>query len=280
FQEVGLTPNQVKILVNNRRLVDAELAALDIAEDRRHAVSRWIDRRDKMKPTVWQEYAQDLGLSTSQIAQLTTMLDDKERWKKSDELVKFFDTLEALGCQDYVQYDGNIVRGLDYYTGTVFEAREASGDIRRSILGGGRYDNLLAEVGGDPLPGVGFAMGDMVVSLVLEKYGLLPTGEQLSPAQVLVTVFDEETLLASYALAARLRQAGLKVAAYPEAVKLGKQLKFANRIGARVAVILGPDEIQNKQVAIKDLDRGQQEVVPAEQAAGRIRQLLDSNPPS
>jgi histidyl-tRNA synthetase len=277
FQEVGLSPSQVKIMVNNRRLVDAELAALDIAESERPAVSRWIDRRDKMNPNNWQEYAQDLGLSLRQISNLIAMLDDKERWKKSDELVKFFDAIEALGCQDYVQYNGNIVRGLDYYTGTVFEAREASGDIRRSIMGGGRYDNLLAEVGGDPLPGVGFAMGDMVVSLVLEKYDLLPAGGQLSPAQVLVTVFNEETLLDSYALAAKLRQTGLNTAVYPEAVKLGKQFKFGDRIGARVAVILGPDEIKEQQASIKDLESGQQEVVPMDEAPVRIRQLLDSN---
>lgn len=280
FRQVGLTPEQVKILVNNRRLVDAELAALDIMIDKRPDVSKWIDRRDKMTQDSWKDYAEDLGLSGIQISSLIAMLDDKERWKKSDELVKFFEAIEALGCRDYVQYDGNIVRGLDYYTGTVFEAREGSGDIRRSILGGGRYDNLLADVGGDPLPGTGFAMGDMVIALVLEKYGLLSTGEQLSPAQILVTVFSEETLLDAYALAAKLRQDGLKVAVYPEAVKLGKQFKFGDRMGARVVVILGPDEIEKKKVSIKDLESGQQELVTVESAAEKIKLLLDSNPSS
>ena len=274
---MGLTPDQVHILVNNRRLVDAELAALDIPSDARPAVSRWIDRRDKMTPANWEAYAEDIGLSSAQISHLITLLDDKYLWKKSEELIRFFDTLEALGCEDYVHYDANIVRGLDYYTGTVFEAHEVSGAIRRSILGGGRYDNLLADVGGDPLPGTGFAMGDMVVGLVLEKYNLLPSQDQLSPAQVLVTVFDEDTLLASYTLAADLRQSDLKVATYPEAVKLGKQFKFANRSGARVVAILGPDEIQNNQVSIKDLESGEQLTVGRQEAAQKILHLLDSN---
>jgi histidyl-tRNA synthetase len=280
FKEVGLTPGQVQLLVNNRRLVDSELAAQDIPVEKRPEVTRWIDRRDKMSPEKWQEFAEDLGLLGNQISNLITMMDNVELWKKSDELVKFFEAIDALGCLDYVKYDGNIVRGLDYYTGTVFEAREVSGDIRRSILGGGRYDNLLADVGGDPLPGTGFAMGDMVVTLVLEKYGLLSTDEQLSPSQVLVTVFSEETLLESYAFAARLRQSGLKVAVYPEAVKLGKQFKFGDRSGARVAVILGPDELKDQKVSIKDLESGQQEVVSAESAVEKIRRLLDSNPSS
>jgi histidyl-tRNA synthetase len=280
FKEVGLTPRQVKILVNNRRLVDSELAAQDIPVDNRLQVTRWIDRRDKMSTEKWQEYAQDLGLSGNQISNLISMMDNVELWKKSDELVKFFEAIEALGCLDYVQYNGNIVRGLDYYTGTVFEASEVSGDIRRSILGGGRYDNLLADVGGNPLPGTGYAMGDMVVTLVLEKYGLLSTDEQLSPSQILVTVFSEETLLESYAFATRLRQIGLNVTVYPEAVKLGKQFKFGDRSGARVAVILGPDEIKDQTVSIKDLESGQQDIVPAESAAEKIRQLLDSNPSS
>ena len=92
-----------------------------------------------------------------------------------------------------------------------------------------------------------------------------------------MTVFSEETLLESYTFAARLRQSGLKVAVYPEAVKLGKQFKFGDRSGARVAVILGPDEIKDQKVSIKDLESGQQEVVPAESAVEKIRQLLDSN---
>ncbi len=115
---------------------------------------------------------------------------------------------------------------LLYYTGTVFEAWEVGGDIKRSILGGGRYDNLTRDVGGDPIPGVGFAMGDVVITLILEKYGLLPKDLNINPAPVLVTVFDEERLLESFKLASELRRAGLNVVCYPEAAKLPKAIQI------------------------------------------------------
>ena len=88
--------------------------------------------------------------------------------------MRLFAALEALGVKEYVKFDPNIMRGLLYYTGTVFEAFETSGSFKRAILGGGRYDNLLADVGGNPLSGVGFAMGDVVIGIVLKENGLLP----------------------------------------------------------------------------------------------------------
>jgi histidyl-tRNA synthetase len=180
-----------------------------------------------------------------------------------------------MGFDSYVRFDPNIVRGLDYYTGIVFEAADIKGDVRRSILGGGRYDNLLADVGGDPLASVGFAMGDVVISLLLEEYRRLPQALNKPPASVLVTVFDEYSLLASFALAAELRRAGLKVNCYPEVARLGKQFKFADRTGIRLAVILGPDELKANQVGIKNLQTGEQRSVPRLQAAQVLQQMLD-----
>ncbi len=274
FREVGLTPEQVLILVNNRRLMDAQFDAFGIPPEQRQIVSTWIDRREKMAPDAWEAYGREIGLSEKQLQNLKAILDDGELWKQSDELRRFLAAVEALGVDEYVQYDASIVRGLLYYTGTVIEAWEVGGEIRRSILGGGRYDNLLADVGGDPLPGVGFAMGDVVITLVLEKYGLLPTNLPIYPAQTLVTVFDEEHLLDSFRLASELRQAGLKVAVYPKAAKLGKQFRYADRVGARVALVLGPDELAAGQVAIKDMTSGEQRLVPRREAAEEIRHIL------
>ncbi len=276
FREVGLSSRQVVILVNSRRLVDDQLASLDIGGELRPAVSRWIDRRDKLQPAAWQANALEIGLSTSQTTRLIELLDDTELWRKSDELVRFFDAIQALDCQGYVRYDPNIVRGLDYYTGIVFEARQNEGKIRRAILGGGRYDNLLADVGGQPLPGVGFAMGDVVISLILEEAGLLPKDRVLVPAPVLVTVFDESSLLASFRFASELRQAGLDVIAYPESTKLAKQFKYADRIGSRVVVVLGPDEQAKQLVTIKDLRSGEQYTIQRTQAVDLIKKLLDA----
>ena len=94
-------------------------------------------------------------------SELKSMLDNTELWRNSPDLVRLMNAVQAMGIGEYVRFDANIVRGLLYYTGTVFEANDLSGDIRRSILGGGRYNNLLSDVGGEDLPAVGFAMGDV-----------------------------------------------------------------------------------------------------------------------
>lgn len=264
FQRVGLQPSQVMILVNDRRLMDSRLDAINISKELRPKVSSWIDRRGKMAEEPWDAYGKELGLSGPQLVGLKSMLEDMDLWTQSQELGRFFKAVEALGVAQYVRFDPSVVRGLLYYTGTVFEAWEVGGEIRRSILGGGRYDNLLADVGGEPVPAVGFAMGDVVITLLLEKYGLLPKEMRVNPASVLVTVFDQERLPASFKLASELRRVGLKVALYPEAAKLPKQFRYADKIKVRAALVLGPDEVAADQVTIKDLSTGKQLCVSRE----------------
>jgi len=274
FQRVGLSPKQVLIKVNNRRLMDDRFDAYDISADQRPMVSSWIDRREKMTPEAWLAYGTEIGLSPEQITNLKGMLADKDLWKESDELTRFFAVINALGLSEYVVFDASIMRGLLYYTGTVFEAWEVGGDIKRSILGGGRYDNLTRDVGGDPIPGVGFAMGDVVITLILEKCGLLPKNMNINPAPVLVTVFDRERLLESFKLASELRRAGLNVVCYPEAAKLPKQFKYADRIGAKVTLVLGPDEVEKRQVAVKNLVNGEQISVTRDALMNTVRDLV------
>jgi histidyl-tRNA synthetase len=275
FQRVGLSPQQVIIKVNNRRLMDDRFDALDIPADRRPAVSSWIDRREKMSPESWTEYGKEIGLSPEQITKVKEMLADNDLWKQSTELTRFFAVIDALDLRQFFEFDPSIVRGLLYYTGTVFEAWEVGGDIKRSILGGGRYDNLTRDVGGDPIPGVGFAMGDVVIGLILAKYDLLPRELMINPAPVLVTVFNGECLLESFKLASMLRGAGINVVCYPEAVKLPKQFKYADRIGAKVTLVLGPDEVEKGQVAVKNLINGEQVSVARDALVDTIKNILD-----
>ncbi|MBC8507342.1 MAG: histidine--tRNA ligase [Chloroflexi bacterium] len=274
YKATGLDSKDVKILVNNRRLMDGEIKKLGLTEEQRPNAFRLIDKRDKLSPDKWRDYALELGLSPKQFDQLLTLLENRELWKHSDEMVNFFAAIDALGVSDYVQYDPQIVRGLDYYTGTVYEGRALSPKINRAIAGGGRYDNLLADVGGEPLPGTGYAMGDVVITLLLEETRNLPQELDISPAPVLVTIFDEKLLLASYRLAADLRRAGLNVACYPVPAKLGKQFKYADRIGARVALVLGPDENAQSQVTIKNLINRDQSLVPQKEAPSLISKIL------
>src|SRR5215204_2158745 len=188
LRSVGLSPERALIYVNNRRLMEAQFNALEIPVEKRMDVSGLIDRRTKMESAKWDAYALEIGLTQTQLDGLKTILGNYDLWKQSDELTRTFAALDALGVREYVKFDPNIMRGLLYYTGTVFEAFDTSGSLKRAILGGGRYDNLLADVGGQPLPGVGFAMGDMVIGIFVQEAGLLPEF-QSTPAQVLVTVF-------------------------------------------------------------------------------------------
>lgn len=274
MRTVGLTPNLARIFVNNRRLMDARFDALGIPAEKRLAVSNLVDRRSKMTPENWEAYALEQGLSRQQLDGLKSLLADKNLWKTWDELVRLFTALEALGVSEYVEFDPNVVRGLLYYTGTVFEAFDVSGGVRRAILGGGRYDNLLADVGGEPLSGVGFAMGDVVIGIVLEENGLLPSFAA-TPAPVLVTIFDETLWLDSLRLAAQLRQAGLNVTCYPEPAKLPRQFKFGDKMGMRVAVVFGPDEAAAAQVTVKDLKNGTQIRVSRSEVARVVREILE-----
>jgi histidyl-tRNA synthetase len=276
LKETGLSANQVQIFVNNRRLMDQALSKLEISRDLRPKVFRVIDKLDKLSEKEWRAFALDSGLTDIHVTGLLRLVNDEDLWRESEELVQFFDLIKVFGVDDYVSYNPKVIRGLDYYTGTVFEAFELGGESR-AILGGGRYDNLVADVGGNPLPGVGFAMGDVVMALVLEDAGVIPDNLGDKP-QVIVTVFDETTLSSSLAAAEELRKAGLRVVIYPEADKLGKQFKYADRLDIPVAVVLGPDEIQNDQVAVKNLKTREQVSVKRADMLVQIEKFLPSHP--
>ena len=274
LRSVKLDPARAVIYVNNRQLMESEFDALGIPPEKRLNVSNLVDRRSKMEPAKWDTYALEIGLAQTQLDGLKTVLSNFDLWKKSEELTRTFTALEALGVNDYIKFDPSIMRGLLYYTGTVYEAFETSGSLKRSILGGGRYDNLLEDVGGQPLPAVGFAMGDVVIGIILQEAGLLPEFAP-TPAQVLVTVFDEKLSPQSYKLAADLRNAGMKVIVYPEIAKLQKQFKFADRMKLKAVLVLGPDEAEKGLVVVKNLLNGEQGPVAREAVVESVKGILD-----
>ncbi len=278
FHSVGLSPEIIRIQINNRRFMDLKLEAIGIPMEKRSAVFHLIDRKEKMSDRTWQEKAASIGIDKDSFSGLVQLMRNKDAWKDFDELCEFFDAIEMMGVADYIEYDPMVIRGLDYYTGTVFEARDASGKFR-AILGGGRYDNLVADVGGDPIPGVGFAMGDIVIGIVLEENDALPDLKP-NPSDVFLPLFDETTLSESLRLASELRNAGLRVEWYPQADKLKKQFKYAARNNIPIAVILGPDEIQSGTITIKDLRTTVQDTVSRTEMIDKIQHLLSIDPPS
>jgi len=269
FKQVGLSAEKVKISVNDRPLMDRMLVNIGFVEEEKSIVYRLIDRRDKLNHSDWLAYAEENGIEKDRMLKLTELLERDDLWRESEELSAIFELVNAMGWGDYIHYDPQVIRGLLYYTGTVFEAREtvAGG---RAILGGGRYGNLVADVGGDPLSGVGFAMGDVMIGLVLAENGLAPALDP-QPAKVVVSCFSPELLANSYVLAGKLRASGINAICYPEPAKLNKQFKFADRIGASYVLIAGPDEIAEGKVAMKDLSNRTQETLPLDDA---IQQLV------
>ena len=276
LKAVGLTPAQARISVNNRRFLDAQFELIGIPPEKKADVSGLVDRREKMEPERWDANVVEIGLTPKQLDGLKSLLADGERWRKSEELLRLFAALESMGLKEYVQFDPNIVRGLLYYTGTVFEAFDISGGVRRAILGGGRYDNLLRDVGGELLSGVGFAMGDVVIGLILQELGLVPQ-LPVTPSAVLVTVFSQDLLSTSYSLAADLRERGLNVTCYPEAAKLPKQFKFADRMGMCAVLVIGPDEAAAGKVTLKNLKDGTQETFARGEAVRSVKRVLESH---
>lgn len=272
FKNAGILPEQVSILVNHRQLMEKQLLELGIADDLKKKAFQLIDRKDKLDFAAWKAYATEIGLSNDQFIGVNEILNNSELWRQSPELIAVFEQLEVMGVREYVKYDPHIIRGLDYYTGIVFEAWDMGKD-GRAVLGGGHYGNLVADVGGSPLPGVGFAMGDVMATILLEKYGCIP---EIKPFHdtVLVTIFDENTLQQSTAFAAWLRKMGIKTILYPETVKLQKQFKFADRLGVGAVAVIGPDEAAAGNVTIKNLIDHTQVTCSQEMAAETVRQII------
>jgi histidyl-tRNA synthetase len=273
FKKLGLKPQDVNIQVNDRHLLDNKLAGLGIPEEIRSRASRWIDRRDKLSSSDWEAYGREIGMNDTQLDGVKRMLQDENLWERSANLVRLFSALAVMGVSEYIKFNPEVVRGLDYYTGIVFEAFDLSGDVPRAIMGGGRYNNLLGAVGGEPLPATGFALGDVVITLILESKDLIPKNLGGSPASILVTVFDSDRLGASLEFASDLRRAGFKVVCYPEVAKLPKQFKYADRLGISTVVVIGPDEVAQDLVTIKNLSTGKQQTISRTEAVKILKGL-------
>ncbi|MFL5403333.1 MAG: ATP phosphoribosyltransferase regulatory subunit, partial [Gemmatimonadales bacterium] len=185
-----------------------------------------------------------------------------------DEVV---DALGAMGLADFVEIDLGVVRGLAYYTGTVFEIFD-TGRTLRAICGGGRYDQLLDAVGGVELPAVGFGMGDVVLGELLKDKGLAPANP--SRIDVFLAFITGDDLPHVLSLAHRLRDGGLRVEYALSPQTVGKQLNLANARNARLAVVVGPDERARGEIVLKDLATGSQEAIALQSAVDIIKARL------
>ena len=267
---LGLTKADFVARVNDRRLVTEVFAALKIDSSLHPACLAVIDKAGGAGAAKTGKALAALGLDASATEALTELAADgsmdnlRRRFADHEPVLAALQPLqehhailEAMGLGPYLQFDFTVVRGLAYYTGIVFELFDRAGELR-AICGGGRYDRLLELVGGDPLPAVGFGMGDVVLGELLRDRGLAPQTPS-SCDYFMVWISADERAIALEA-AHRLREAGRSVMYGFKGQGVGKQLKQAARSGAARAVIIGPDEAAAASATVRDLATGRQEI--------------------
>ena len=277
LSELGLAPNMVKVKISHRDVVRRILSRLGVADDHMVATFELLDRREKLPDDVFRERANAIGLDGTALERLDQVAlvryPTSEPWDQIkariplpesdlEDLADLHDKLRAFGIDDWCEYDLGIVRGLAYYTGTVFEIHEITG-AERAMAGGGRYDQLIESVGGPPTPAVGMGMGDVVLSLVLQDKGLLPH-DVMPQLDAFVIAAAEAAQSRVPDLVATLRAAGLHARfSYRSTTNVGKLLKEAAQHHARAAVILDDNTLSADTVAVKDLATGEQTDVPS-----------------
>lgn len=289
FEKIGI--ERFTIRVNNRRVLNGLLEKNDLLQ---HAsgILRALDKLDKIgRDKVVAEMVEQVGISEAQagnvldMAMLTgtpdeilTSLDGMLQGSETGEtglsnLQELFGTIRTCGLpQDRVTLDVSIARGLDYYTGTIYET--FLGDLPGigSVCSGGRYDNLAQLFTSQKLPGVGASLGVDRMLAAMEELGM--TEKATTPAPVLVTMFERERAADYMQIARTLRQAGIGAEVFPEAKGIGKQMKYANRKGFQVALIAGTDEFASGTWQVKGLVDGSQQQVATEQVVATIEALI------
>ena len=261
LRRMGLTTADFKVHVSSRRLLAEVLAASGIPADRHAQVFLALDKRGKMPDEEIAAMLRDGGVSpegvarTFEIFSLAT-LDDVRRQlgggasRGVAELEELFRLASVAGFADALVFDISVIRGLSYYTGIVFECFDAAREFR-AIFGGGRYDNLLTTIGGEPATAVGLGFGDVVVTELLKAR--LGEGAAVARKGVAVGFMFPEQRDAALALAAKLRAAGEAVNLALRPQKPKKFFARADQSGAAKAVFLGPDDVARGAARMKDL---------------------------
>ena len=243
-----------KIRTNSRTVLFSIMEKSGIAEKSWLSAIQSVDKLDKKSQEEVEKELSDKGFANDQIKSIFDLL---KVAKPDDFLQKTIDLAKKLGVGEKLVFDPTVSRGLDYYTGPIFESVVEEPKIG-SVTGGGRYDNLLKTLGGPDLPATGTTVGLDRVCDVIEELNLWPDLKSTT-IKVLVTVFSPEILPRSIELAKILREANINTELYPEeSAKLDKQLKYADKKGIPYVVIIGPEEVKENKVVLKNLKTKEQ----------------------
>jgi len=282
------------ILLNDRKLLTGLGRYSGVPEPLLGSLYRAIDKFDRLGLEGVQEEMRRYGIPEEAIARMLELLriegdhaeilgelsrrmqaaeipEGLEGIRELEALLRF---VEAMGVpSERYRISFTMVRGLEYYTGPIFETVVTEPKIG-SITGGGRYDGLVGLFARQSVPMTGTSFGIERIIDVIQELGMAPPDLPRTPVQVLVTVFDEPRMGASIALAQAFRRAGLKVMLYFEPRRLEAQLRYAHQKGIPFVAILGPDEEARGVVTVRDMGSGEQRTLPPEEAARWIRQSL------
>ena len=290
FTALGLTRFQIR--VNNRKILNGFYAMLGLT-DRSGDIMRTVDKRDKIGPhKVRACLMDDVGLTADQAEEIMRfisitgsndqVLSALEGYRSRhelfdqglDELTTVTRYLAAFGVPEVnFAVDLTIARGLDYYTGTVYETTLLDYPEIGSVCSGGRYDNLAEYYTDRQLPGVGISIGLTRLFYVLGEQGLLNPSLPTAPADVLILPMTQD-LTPAIQLATRLRGAGVRTQLYTEQKKFKAKMNYADKLGVPYVVFLGDDEIAAGLVACKDMTSGEQTKLPFDATLSRIQEGL------
>ena len=258
----GADESMFKVHINNRRFFNDVIAAVCGTDaDGAKKVSKVVDRKNKIPRETYVNDMTELGLSGEQIEKIDALytMNVKEATALcpdsvgSQELVSLFDALAATGLDKYCMFDFGIIRGLDYYTGTVFEVFDEAPENNRAMFGGGRYDNLVGLFAKNAkISGVGYGMGDVTLENFLVTHKLVPDFYG-SETKVLVARFDDVTIEKYTAIVDQLRKAGIATSLYTGIKKFGKQIDYAVKGNYSHVVIMGGSEMEKGIAKIKNL---------------------------
>lgn len=286
----GLTEQDFYVRLSDRNLWFYFLEALGLDAARARGVLGAIDKYEKLGDDAFKSYEEAFGamdaalkarilsfLQVKSLASLEQVIAELGSEKLAGRLAdwrKLLGAMDAMGLAHFVEVDLGVVRGLAYYTGFVFEAFDRKGELR-ALAGGGRYDDLVEKLGGPALPAVGFAIGDMTFSLLLEQRGLMPALVQAP--DVYCVIGGENERRSAFGDIHALRAAGFRVEYPLREVAFGKQFKAAAESGAKVALIYGPDELAKGVVKLRDLGQRTEVEVPRGEVAASVRDFLSAH---
>jgi histidyl-tRNA synthetase len=277
MDELGASKDMFEIRANDRNLLASALTDIvGVGPLQLPEVFALVDRWEKYPVEKLAASAEEIGLTDKQFEKLTeilasgeALLDElPESVKEASNLVKVLKTSAA----ELIRFDPMIVRGLAYYTSTVFEVFDTSPENRRALFGGGAYSDLAGMFTAQQIPGIGFGMGDVTLMDFLQTHGLAPAPR--SEVDVVVVPTSEDLSDAARAVAGKLRKAGLRTSTPLELRKLGKELARADKAGARAVVIVGQEDWDAGNVTVRSLATREQQQVPLDSTAATVTALL------